>query len=269
MAGRISAGPMALPLPGTVSWPLPRALVSAPRAGFRAPARSSESAETTQGARPAREAEERAPALVAACARGDRAARDEFVVQYEGLVRFAIHTVLRQRGVVLLPEELEDLQQTVLAAFFDRDCRRLQLYEGRNQASFATFVRVCATRQTLDHLRQRRRRPPASEELEAAGDRRSDLSERPDPSAGPEDAAATRESLLRLREAVKTLPAREQLLVRLHFVDGLEVPEVARALGISENATHVLKSRIRAKLRDALGGGSFESSARAPERSAE
>jgi RNA polymerase sigma factor (sigma-70 family) len=268
MAGRLSAGPMALSLPGAAPWTLSRSFVS-PRAGLRSPGRSSDGGEAVEGARPAREAEERAPALVAACVRGDAAARDEFVVQYEGLVRFAIHTVLRQRSVVLLREELEDLQQNVLAAFFDRDCRRLQLYEGRNQASFATFVRVCATRQTLDHLRQRRRRPPANEELENAGDRRSELSERPDPSSGPEEAAATRESLSRLREVVKALPAREQLLVRLHFAEGHDVPEVARALGISENATHVLKSRIRAKLREALGAGLPELSARTPEHSAE
>jgi RNA polymerase sigma-70 factor (ECF subfamily) len=261
MAGRISAGPLVLLLPGAPPWTLPGGLLSRPRAGVRSPGRGGETADAPERTtRAPREAEARAPALVAACVRGDAAARDEFIVQYEGLVRFAIHTVLRQRGVVLLREELEDLQQNVLAAFFDRDCRRLQLYEGRNQASFATFVRVCATRQTLDHLRQRRRRPPANEELENAGDRRSELSERPDPKAGPEEEAATRESLIRLRVAIKALPAREQLLVRLHFLEGLEVPEVARALGISENATHVLKSRIRAKLRDALGGA-----ARAPE----
>ena len=52
-----------------------------------------------------------------------------------------------------------------------------------------------------------------------------------------------------LRRLVALLPAREQLLVRLHFVDGLEIPDVAKVLGITENATHVLKSRVRAKLR--------------------
>ena len=251
----MSAGSMALALPGARSWPLAGGFVSSTRDGRRLPAHESEDP-GGRAARPAREAEALAADLVAACVRGDGAARDQFVVQYEGLVRFAIHTVLRQRGIVLPREELEDLQQTVLAAFFDRSCRRLQLYEGRNQASFATFVRVCATRQTLDHLRQRRRRPSTNEELEDAGDRRTELAERPDPSAGPEDATATRESLARLRAAVRELAPREQLLVRLHFVEGLDVPEVARTLGISENATHVLKSRIRAKLRHALGEGS-------------
>ena len=52
-----------------------------------------------------------------------------------------------------------------------------------------------------------------------------------------------------LRRLVSELSPREQLLVRLHFVEGLDIPDVARALGVSENAAHVLKSRLRAKLR--------------------
>lgn len=196
-------------------------------------------------------AEARAPELIAACARGEPAAREEFVRQYEGLVRYAIYVVLRQRSVVLPREELEDLQQTVMAAYFERSCRRLQMYEGRNRASFATFVRVCATRQTLDFLRQRRRRPSFAEEGDP-GEGRAELLETADPTSGPEEAAATRQHLARLREVVESLPPREQILVRLHFVEGLDVPAVARVLGISENAAHVLKSRVRAKLRAAL-----------------
>lgn len=203
-------------------------------------------------------AEQRAPELVAACVRGEVAAREEFVLGYEGLVRFAIHLVLRQRGVVLSHEEIEDLQQSVMGAFFERGCRRLALYEGRNRASFATFVRVCATRQTLDHLRQRRRRPTLVDESDRSGDERSELSEHADPGRGPEETTAVREDLSRLRTAVASLPAREQILVRLHFVEGLDIAGVARTLGMTENATHVLKSRVRAKLRAALEPGGDE-----------
>ena len=78
------------------------------------------------------------------------------------------------------------------------------------------------------------------------------LAERADPSAGPEETAAATEMLRRTQEAITDLAPREQLLIRLHFVQGLEVPRVAKTLGISENATHVLKSRIRNKLKKAL-----------------
>jgi DNA-directed RNA polymerase specialized sigma24 family protein len=43
------------------------------------------------------------------------------------------------------------------------------------------------------------------------------------------------------------------MLVRMHFVEGLAIPEVARSLRMTDNATHVMKSRLRSKLRLALG----------------
>jgi RNA polymerase sigma factor (sigma-70 family) len=183
------------------------------------------------------------------CIAGEPGTRDEFVVEYSGLIRFAIAAVLRHRGITLLREEIDDLTHNVIVSLFDRDCRKLKMYEGRNQASFATFVRVCATRLTLDHLRYRQRRPQIAADQQSGDDVRDVLAETPDASLGPEEQAALAEDLVTLRRLVAELSPREQLLVRLHFVDGLDIPDVARALGVSENAAHVLKSRVRAKLR--------------------
>ncbi len=186
--------------------------------------------------------------FVARCQAGESGVQEEFVEGYGPLVRFAMSSVLRQRGVRLEPEEVDDLFQSLLLSFFDRDCRRLRMYDGRGGASFATFVRVCATRQTLDHLRHLRRQPTFVRE-DAAGEGRSLFDDMADPRADPEAAATNHERIRHLRDLVAALPPREQLLVRLHFVEGQSIPEVARALGITDNATHVLKSRLRAKLR--------------------
>jgi DNA-directed RNA polymerase specialized sigma24 family protein len=56
-----------------------------------------------------------------------------------------------------------------------------------------------------------------------------------------------------VRAFVSRLTPREQMLVRMHFVEGLAIPEVARSLRMTDNATHVMKSRLRSKLRLALG----------------
>jgi RNA polymerase sigma factor (sigma-70 family) len=183
------------------------------------------------------------------CIAGEPGTRDEFVTEYSGLIRFAIAAVLRHRGIQLLREEIDDLTHNVIVSLFDRDCRKLKMYEGRNQASFATFVRVCATRLTLDHLRYRQRRPAIAVDHQSGEDARDLLAEAPDPNHGPEARTALTEDVATLKRLVALLPAREQLLVRLHFVDGLDIPDVAKVLGITENATHVLKSRVRAKLR--------------------
>jgi RNA polymerase sigma factor (sigma-70 family) len=182
------------------------------------------------------------------CIAGEPSTRDEFVREYGALVRYAVAAVLRARNASLLADELEDLTQTVLLSFFDRDCRRLKMYQGRNQASFATFVRVCATRQTLDYLRSRRRKPPIAAEQEREEDS-SALAAAVDPAAGPEEQAAIAQGIAQLGRAVAALSPREQLLVRLHFVLGCDIAEVARALNVTANAVHVLKSRVKSKLR--------------------
>jgi len=191
--------------------------------------------------------------FVADCIAGVGGTRERFVREYGALVRYAVARVLRAKEPALLSSDLEDVVQAVLLSFFDRDCRRLKMYEGRNHASFATFVRICATRQTLDHLRALRRRPriagddPRDERDEG---RLADLAE---PGPGPEEQADVALRLERLREAVASLSPREQLLVRLAFVEGRDAPEVASVLGVSDNAVHVLKSRVKSKLKDLVG----------------
>lgn len=242
---------------GTLCAPLPLPMLRERRRGgavkrepsAREQAGASPHGSSGESLAPPSEAYQRGQDFIARCIAGDPSTRDEFVVEYSGLIRFAIAAVLRHRGVTLLREEIDDLTHNVIVSLFDRDCRKLKMYEGRNQASFATFVRVCATRLTLDDLRYRQRRPTFVVDPQGGPDARDLLAETPDPDPGPEERTAITEDVAQLRRLVTLLPAREQLLVRLHFVDGLEIPDVARVLGITENATHVLKSRVRAKLR--------------------
>lgn len=186
------------------------------------------------------------------CRAGTPGIRDEFMEAYGALVRFAMSSVLRQRGVTLDRDEIDDLFHGLILSFFDRDCRRLKMYDGRGGASFPTFIRVCATRQTLDHLRHLRRQPTFVRDEGGVDGKPGLFDEMTAPGQGPEAAAETEETLRRLRDLVQTLPPREQLLIRLHFIEGQSIPEVARVLGATDNATHVLKSRLRAKLRELM-----------------
>src|SRR5262245_38135475 len=128
MGGRVSAGVAVLGLPGAgPRWTRVGARMTPPRMRVRVFRREADPLACDGGGEasplsPA-EAENRAPDLIAACVRGDEAARREFVFQYDGLIRYSILIVLRQRSVVLTREELEDLHQVVLASFFERSCR--------------------------------------------------------------------------------------------------------------------------------------------------
>ncbi len=191
--------------------------------------------------------------FVADCIAGVGGTRERFVREYGALVRYAVARVLRAKEPALLASDLDDVVQAVLLSFFDRDCRRLKMYEGRNQASFATFVRICATRQALDHLRTLRRRPRIA--AEDPRDERDEgrLADAVEPGPGPEEQAQVAQRLDRLRAAVASLSPRERLVVRLAFVEGRDAPEVASVLGVSDNAVHVLKSRVKSKLKELVG----------------
>jgi RNA polymerase sigma factor (sigma-70 family) len=60
---------------------------------------------------------------------------------------------------------------------------------------------------------------------------------------------ATLVRVLDLEEAVKSLSVRDQQLFRMLYVEQLDAPEVARRLGIKENACYVRKTRLLQRLR--------------------
>ena len=64
----------------------------------------------------------------------------------------------------------------------------------------------------------------------------------------PEETAIRRELETKLRDAVAALPEREGATFALRYFENLELPEIARCLGISYSAAGAALSRARAKL---------------------
>jgi RNA polymerase sigma-70 factor, ECF subfamily len=82
------------------------------------------------------------------------------------------------------------------------------------------------------------------------------VSEIPDDTAShgdsPEQSAERAELRGRLREAVATLPGRQQLIVQLFEIDGWTSAEIARTLGISDGTVRWHVHEARRTLRAAL-----------------
>ena len=64
----------------------------------------------------------------------------------------------------------------------------------------------------------------------------------------PEETAIRRELETKLRDAVAALPEREGATFALRYFENLELPEIARCLGVSYSAAGAALSRARAKL---------------------
>ena len=72
------------------------------------------------------------------------------------------------------------------------------------------------------------------------------------PPAEPDAEVLAGELRGRLADIVDTLPERERTVILLRDVAGLEGPEVAEALGVSEGNQRVILHRARSKVREQL-----------------
>jgi RNA polymerase sigma-70 factor, ECF subfamily len=151
--------------------------------------------------------------LVEAAARGDRAAVAEVWDRYSGLVRGVLHGALGPDGV------LDDLLQEVFMAFV-RSAKNIA--DGGQLRAYLVSI---AVRQAALEIRRRKVRRWVL--LSPSG-------ELPEQPAAPRDVEG-RAALRALYRVLDKLSSRRRLAFVLRHVQGLEMLEVASALGVSES----------------------------------
>ena len=138
------------------------------------------------------------------------------------------------------PGVAEDLvQETLLAALEGRA-------RFRGEARFGTFLMGIARNKVLMHWRTRARRPEEVDvgtlSLEALG-------------ASATSIIAHKDAEQKLLHALRTIPLADQLLLQMHYWDGLTGPQLAEALdrpeGTVRSRLRSAKTKLRALLEDA------------------
>lgn len=167
--------------------------------------------------------------LLDAWAAGDeRAAQALLERNFDRLFRFFELSV---------PGMAEDLvQETLLAAVKGRD-------RYRKESGFAAFLMGIARNKVLMYWRTRSRRPRevdvGSASIEALG-------------ASPTSIVAQRDAEQRLLRALRMIPLSDQLLLQLHYWDGLSGPQLAVVLdapqGTVRSRLRAAKTKLRAEL---------------------
>ena len=112
-------------------------------------------------------------------------------------------------------------------------------------AKFGGWLMSIAHNLLVNWYRGRGRRPPTAS-LEDALDV-------PAETPGPESSLETSEQILRVRTAVRTLPADRQRLLALKYVEGLTNAEIGARMGRTEGAVKTLHHRTLRQLQAALG----------------
>jgi len=169
--------------------------------------------------------------LVSDAKRGDSQAFGQLFDEYAG----PIHRFVASR--VNSPADAEDLTQLV----FVKALEAIPRYEARG-IPFGGWLFRLARNAIIDQIRTRRDHLP----LVTALTRETD-------DAGPEAAAALRDDLDRVAEALTELTDDQREVIELRFFAGLSVIETAVAMGRQEGTIRGLQFRAIASLRRALG----------------
>ena len=170
--------------------------------------------------------------LIEKFSRGDESAFDRIVERYSTDVGALANRLLGWPG------EVEDVSQEVFLAAY------LGLKRFRGECSLRSWLFTITINKCRSHGRRQLLRLRTSSQVADKVQSPSAQTE----SSSPVDA----ETLNRLRNAVAALPAKYREPVVLKYIEELGTDEIARILGISQNALHVRLSRARRRLKQHL-----------------
>ena len=181
--------------------------------------------------------------LVREAQRGNRAAFEELVRNYDGAVlRLAIHLTGSQA----------DAQDVYQEAF-------LKAYKSignfRFECSFYTWIYRIVTNICLDHIRKKNvRKEDSPVATDKSGDEFDVLSQVPDgrAAANPERDLMARELGSRINRALDKLTPRERMVFELKHYQGLKLRTVGEILNTTEETAKNTLFRATQKLRGAL-----------------
>lgn len=177
---------------------------------------------------------------------GDRDAREILVRQFSNLVYQCVQSTYITKHIPYNRQDLEDLHNTVFLELFDRGCRKLQQYQGRNGCSLASWIRIVAIRIVLNHLRRKGHDAPAWQKRKQLIE---DFPEIRDDGVEPLALMEKKRQERLLQKGIQSLPPRDRLFMKLHFDQGLSLEEVAVAMQISIGNAYTVKHRAIQRLK--------------------
>jgi RNA polymerase sigma factor (sigma-70 family) len=184
--------------------------------------------------------------LLAGCISGDGHAQEEFVKRFSDLVYKCVQYSLKVRNVFYNQDDVEDLHNTVFVKVLEKKCKKLRQFKGKNGCSLASWIRLITVRIVLDYLRKSNTDAITKKERTLSLDAMVSLKgETPEPWT----LIDKMEQAQLIRQGLEELLPRDRLFLKLHFLEGLPIGEVAGILRISEGNAYSLKHRAIERLR--------------------
>ena len=181
--------------------------------------------------------------LIRGAQRGDRAAFEELVRQYDqAVLRLALHLTGSE-------QDARDIYQDA----FLKAYRNLGSF--RFECSFYTWIYRIVTNLCLDHLRKRQvRKEDAPVVVDSDGEEYSIIDQVADDRSGasPERDLMRRELGARIARALTKLTPRERMVFEMKHYQGLKLRTIGEALNTTEETAKNTLFRATQKLRAAL-----------------
>lgn len=192
-------------------------------------------------------------ALIKGCIENQRRAWNTFVQQYSKYVFFMISKTGARYNARLDAETVSDLHGEIFTAFIEDNYRRLKDFEGRNNCSLRSWVRMISIRKTIDFLRKKKRRTLSIEALRSTSGFEPTSDEPDGLEALLGDEARRGEPTV--EHLTASLSVNDRLLLDLFLVQGLKATEVGKLLNISVGAVYTRKNRLIERMRSSAKKG--------------
>lgn len=185
--------------------------------------------------------------LIEALRDGRPQAWEDFLSRYLRLLAHIVRRTLQAYGVLHADADVEDLTYELLQTLV-KD--RYKALAGIGEPyDLKAYVAVAARRKAIDFARRPKGAPLSLDQ--PVGDDEGTFADRvAAPEAEPD--AAPPQALRAVQEAMRRLPPRERLLVRLFYLKNMKYRDIARATGVPMNSIGPTIGRAVAKLQEQL-----------------
>ncbi len=177
--------------------------------------------------------------LIKACAARVPGQWRRFVQRYDRLLRATAASVRRQRGAFQL--DLDDLVANVYERLLDDSCRRLRAWRGESR--FSTYLVQVAGNLCKDYVAKHAKGIPVN--------RADALEEWLSNPTDPAQAAMQADQVRALREALKSLPPKQAMILRLRL-EGESLRRIAGLMNLPGGTVFAENSRAIERLRRIL-----------------
>jgi RNA polymerase sigma-70 factor (ECF subfamily) len=189
------------------------------------------------------------------CAKADKIAWEEFLQKYSRLIYSYINSIIRIKGHVFEPSVIEEIFHEIIASLIQDNFKKLKTYQGKNNASLASWLRQVTINFSLDYLRKNKH-PLVSIDEPVGGE--LTLSEIiPYRSLSAAEELIKKESAETLTDCIQRLDLDDKLFLELNIKRGLSLEELKDFFRVSRGVIDMRRSRIIDRLKDCFKSKGF------------